>query len=244
MKLFNLKYAAMLAASVSLFLTSCGNDDDENVNPADEIVITTPKDGDIVNAGQTVAITGTITGKEELHGYTIFVRQKADNKVLFTKEIHDHSANITINETWAVDTVAKYKELELEVLATLDHDGNTMSKKVALHALPAGEHNFAIMTITSPTANQIVQGSSTLNITGSIIGITTIHGYTYKIHPQGDTATLFKKDVHIHEKNITIAENWAVPAVTATTGYELEVIGKLDHDGNTITKKVNFQAKP
>lgn len=246
MKNFQIRsvFATFLLIFTAAF-SSCNNDDDVHVEPATaEITLTAPTDGAILNAGQSVAITGTITSSKEVHGYKIFVRQKSDSKVLFTKDIHDHNTSITFNETWAVDTVAKYKELELEVQATLDDDSNTLSRKITLYALPAGQHNYGTITITSPTVNQIVLKNSTLNITGSINAIATLHGYIYKIHPQGDTATLFRKDVHIHTKDITIAETWTVPAVTATTNYELEVIGKLDHDGNTITKKVNFQAKP
>ena len=172
------------------------------------------------------------------------MRQKTDNKVLFTKEVHDHFDNITLNETWAVDTVAKYKELELEVVAIIDHEGNTTNKKITIYALPAGEENYATLTITSPTANAVVLKSTNLNIAGTINGIATVHGYTYKIHPQGDTATIFKETVHIHDKNITIAKTWPVPAVTVQTNYQLEVIANLDHDGHTLTKTVNFSAKP
>lgn len=247
MKNFQIKsaFAAFLLLFTAAF-TSCDNDDDEHVDPVNtaEITLTAPTDGAVVNAAQTVAITGTIIGISEIHGYVVSVRQKKDGKVLFTKNVHDHSANITINQSWAIDTVAKLKELELEVVATLDHEGATAIKKITLYALPAGVHNVATITITAPTEGQVVLGNNTMNITGSINGIATVHGYILKIHPQGDTTTLFKKDVHIHDKNVTIAETWAVPAVTAPTNYSLEVIAKLDHDGNTLTKTINFQAKP
>lgn len=248
MKNFQIKsaFAAFLLLFTAAF-TSCDNDDDHHVDPATptaEITLTAPTEGAVVNAGQTVAITGTIVGKSEIHGYKLFVRQKKDSKVLFTKDVHDHSSNITINQSWAIDTVAKLKELELEVVATLDHAGNTATKKITMYALPAGVHNVASITITSPTTNMVVLKNTTLNITGSINAIATVHGYILKIHSQGDSTTLFKKDVHVHAKDITIAETWAVPAVTSLTNYSLEVIAKLDHDGNTESKTVNFQAKP
>lgn len=245
MKLFNLKYAAMLAATATLFLTSCGKDDDDDVvNPVDEITITAPTDGAIVNAGQSVAITGTITGKHEIHGYSLFVRQKTDGKVLFTKDVHDHSSNIAINETWAIDTVAKHKELELEVRATLDHDGNTMSKKITLHALPAGVHNLATISIASPMANQMVTSNQAITIQATISGLATIHGYKLFIRKKSDSTVLFTKDVHEHATNITVSETWTVPVVTAHTDLELEVVATLDHDGNTFSQKVDFHAMP
>ena len=245
MKNFQIKaaFAAFLCA-FSFAFTSCDHDDEE-VKPGDNsITITAPTEGAIVNPGQSVAITGTITGKEEIHGYKLYVRQKADGKVLFSKEVHDHKKEIAINETWAVDTVAKYKELELEVVATLDHDGNTLSKKVNLYALPAGVHNVATIIVNTPTENAVVLKNTTLNISGSINSIAVIHGYTIKVHLQGDTATLFKKEAHIHEKLVNFNETWTVPAVTVANNYELEVSAKLDHDGNVETKKVKFQVKP
>src|SRR6478735_6900235 len=87
MKNFQIKsaFAAFLLIFTAAF-TSCDNDDDDVVDPAAaEIALTAPTDGAIVNAGQSVAITGTITSPKEIHGYMLFVRQKADGKVLFTK---------------------------------------------------------------------------------------------------------------------------------------------------------------
>jgi hypothetical protein len=243
MKFLSLKYVAFLAACLTLSLSSCNNDD-EDVNPANEIAITAPTANAIVNSGQTVNITGTIKGKKELHGYEITVRRKADNAVLFTKEVDVHSANITFNETWTVDAVTDHQELELEVIATLDHDGNSINQKMTLHALPAGQDNFAIINITSPTEGAMVTANQTLNITGTIDGLETVHGFKLRIRANGDTAVIFKKDVHVHAADITIAETWVVPAVTGHTPLELEVIATLDHDGNSISKKVNFHAMP
>src|SRR5207253_854894 len=126
-------------------------------------------------------------GVRELHGYVINIRRKADNVVVFTKSNDDHKANITINENWTVGTITEHTEMELEVVATLDHDGNTATKKITIHALPAGQTNFGTITITSPATNQIVKFGQTMNITGTINGLTTLHGYEINIRHQGDT---------------------------------------------------------
>lgn len=245
MKFFNLRYVAFLVALITLSFsfTSC-KDDNENLNPSNDITITAPAENAIVNSGQAVAITGTIKGKKELQGYEINIRRKSDGTVLFTKKGDDHKASIAFNETWTVPTVTDHQELELEVKATLDLEGNTFNKVITLHALPAGQHNDATITITSPTEGQQVNANQTLQITGTINGLATIHGYKLRIRANGDTAVIYQKDVHDHKALITILDTWTVPGVTAHTPLELEVIATLDHDGNFVNKKVNFHAMP
>ncbi|MFC5271762.1 hypothetical protein [Adhaeribacter terreus] len=248
MKNFKLKPAiySLLFLFSAATVSSCGhNDDDVEVVPAkNEITITAPQDGGIVNAGQSVAITGSIVGEKEIHGYKISVRQKSDNTELFTKSVHDHAAKLDINQIWTLDTVARHKELELEILATLDHDGKTLSKKITLHALPAGVHNVGTITITSPTNMQMVSSNQTLKINATITGLANIHGYTLYIRNKDTGAELLKKEVHDHAKLITISETWTAPVVTAHTNLELEIVAALDHDGGTISKKVDFHAMP
>src|SRR5688572_7669516 len=121
---------------VAFAFTSCGDDDDDVQPITPTITITAPTQGQEVKANQTLNITGTIVAPETLHGYTIYIRKKADNSEVFKKEIHDHKAELTINEPWTVGAITGHTELELEVVATLDHDGNTISKKVSFHAMP------------------------------------------------------------------------------------------------------------
>src|SRR6478735_8487330 len=99
MKNFQIKSAvAAFLLVFSFAFTSCDHDDDEDhATPANtSITVTAPAEGAIVNPGQSVSITCTITGPSEIHCYKLFVRQKSDSKVLFTKEIHDHAKEITI----------------------------------------------------------------------------------------------------------------------------------------------------
>ena len=139
MKIFNLK----TAAAASLFLlsatfTSCKDDDDTNVKPEPvipTITITSPTPGQEVKANQTVNITGTIKAEHTLHGYTISIRKKDDTTHVFKKEIHDHKAEISINQPWTVDNYKSHTDLELEIVSALDHDGKTISKKVSFHAI-------------------------------------------------------------------------------------------------------------
>ena len=137
MKNFQIKSAfTAFLLLVTIAFSSCGDDDDD-VQPVEpSITITSPSVGQEVKSVQTLNITGTIKAENTLHGYTIYIRKKADNTEVFKKEIHDHKTEITINELWTVEAVTAHTDLELEVVGTLDHDGNTISKKVSFHAMP------------------------------------------------------------------------------------------------------------
>ena len=139
MKNFQLKSAfATFLLLFTFTLISCGDDDDEDpVQPiTPTVTITSPTPGQEVKGGQTLNITGTIKAENTLHGYTIYIRNKADNFEVFKKEVHEHQTEIAVNQTWIVDPVTAHTELELEIVGTLDHDGNTVSCKVSFHAMP------------------------------------------------------------------------------------------------------------
>jgi hypothetical protein len=138
MKNFQLRsvFALFLLVVITAF-SACKDEDDDTVQPiTPTVTITSPTEGQEVKANQTVTITGTIVAPETLHGYIIYIRKKADNSEIFKKEIHDHKTEITISEPWTVDAVTGHTELELEIVGTLDHAGNTVSKKVSFHAMP------------------------------------------------------------------------------------------------------------
>ena len=142
MKNFQIKsaFSAFLLLFAVAFSACDKDDDDMPVDPVtpvtSTITITSPTEGQEVKANQTVNITGTIVAENTLHGYTIYIRKKADNTEVFKKEIHEHKPEITINQPWTVDNYTTHTDLELEVVGTLDHDGNTISKKVSFHAMP------------------------------------------------------------------------------------------------------------
>lgn len=124
-----------LMATATIYTTSCNK---EEPKPEPEqpvtatITITSPSANQEFEHDETVNITGKIEHSEELHGYQIIIRKKSDNSVQFQKEEHAHGTTVDFNESW-VNDLHEHNEMELEVIAVIDHDGNTVSKKVNFH---------------------------------------------------------------------------------------------------------------
>lgn len=123
-----------LAATLS-FISSCKKDDGHDEEPTADIAITAPTAGQEYMAGDTVFINATVTGTAAMHGWELHLRKVSDQTEVFSADAHDHAATYTITETW-VNNVSDHTELQLEIVATLDHDGHTASKTVNIHCMP------------------------------------------------------------------------------------------------------------
>jgi hypothetical protein len=127
-----------VAAFFVLFAVSCKKEDpapkEDHAPHTTEatITITSPSENQEIDHHATLNITGKIESSEELHGYKIVIRQKSDGSVKFEKSKHAHGTSIEFSETWE-NNVDGMQNMELEVIAILDHDGNTASSKVNFH---------------------------------------------------------------------------------------------------------------
>ncbi len=128
-------FFAIATLAVVVFINSCKNDDDPIITTAN-ISITTPAEGAMIEQGDPVHITGTITTEGELHGYEIYIRKKSDNTAVFSFEEHAHGKTLSFDEQW-VNNVTTHTDMELEVIAILSHEGDvTVSKKLNFHCHP------------------------------------------------------------------------------------------------------------
>lgn len=122
-------YLGILMALV-VFLSSCKDEDHDENNAV--IEISAPLAGSMYNNGDTVFLNATVTAEEAMHGWELYIRKKTDQTQIFTADAHDHAATYTIAEYW-VNDVTQDTEMELEIIATIDHDGTTVNKKVDFH---------------------------------------------------------------------------------------------------------------
>ncbi len=128
-----LKFATLaLFTMLTLVVISCTKDEPEPETPKVTFTVNSPFEGQEFQHNDTVKITGKIEYSNGMHGYNITIRNKADNSVLFESDQHIHGSLLEFNESW-VNNVTAHSELELEIAAVLDHDGNTASKKLTFH---------------------------------------------------------------------------------------------------------------
>jgi len=129
-----LKANLLIAVVLVLSLSSCKDDEHEHGNTA-VIAFSSPVAHSTYSQGDTVHITGTAIGEEELHGYALFILNKTSGDTVFTAEAHAHGDTVMIHHEWVVN-VSAMSDMELSITVTLDHDNNTQTEKVEFHCMP------------------------------------------------------------------------------------------------------------
>lgn len=113
--------------------TACKKDkstDDSSTHedhPSAVITITSPNENDTIQGN--FSVIGTIAGTGNLHGYQVTVTNALNDSIVYQHDIDDHIANFTINQL-VTHEYTTYTPFKLEVVAALDHDGNTAVKTV------------------------------------------------------------------------------------------------------------------
>ena len=123
--------AFITALLLMMLLLSCTKHKDDFVSdiPQSHIVFSSPTEGGVFFAGDSVRIQARATSTHTIHGYDVAVRKVNDTTLLYFKNVHDHNDTLLVNQSWKniVDISA---QLEASVTLYLDHDGNTNTRKV------------------------------------------------------------------------------------------------------------------
>src|SRR5690606_28638488 len=141
MKTFHLRSLIAFFLVLFSFLTVSCKDDDEKVDPktpaseAAIITFTSPAMHSVYNQGQIVTVAGKIEAEKEIHGYKIIIRNKTANTETVIKDDHAHGTQVDFSAEWPTQ-VSQHADMEAEVIVTLDHNDNTISKKVGFHCMP------------------------------------------------------------------------------------------------------------
>lgn len=99
------------------------------------ISISSIAENDTVQPNATVHLTGTITGSDEMHGYTVTFTNLATGNPVFSKVYDVHSTNYSIDETWT-NNVSDTATVQLKIVVEKDHDGNLETKTINVVCLP------------------------------------------------------------------------------------------------------------
>lgn len=96
------------------------------------ITISSPKNHSMYNLEQDIEIIGTIESNDELHGYEISIVQKSNDKIVFSKQVHEHEKLYKFSEVWK-NEVNGMQDMELRVTVILDHKNHTTTETVKFH---------------------------------------------------------------------------------------------------------------
>lgn len=132
MKQFKFKILNLSIITLVIVTSSCKKEEDVHANYSATITITSPEADQKFDHHSNVTISGKIESDDELHGYKLVIRQLSDGAEKFSKEYHVHGKKIEFNEVW-MNMIEIHQDMELEVIVVIDHDGNTISKKVVFH---------------------------------------------------------------------------------------------------------------
>jgi hypothetical protein len=97
--------------------------------PNASLVIYSPWANSEVSSGDSIRISAKAISDQTIHGYDLIVKKLNTDDTLYYKHIHDHNDTLLINVAWK-DTIPLPVLTEAVITLVLDHDNNTLIKKV------------------------------------------------------------------------------------------------------------------
>ena len=114
---------------------------------------------------------------------------------------------------------------------------------VTLNSCHKNEASKADITIYEPTANDTVAFNDSVHFEGSILGDGELHGYTLSYTNSTTGASLFSVTAETHATSYAFHEHW-LNNLTDTTVVNVKVEVEINHDGDIVSKEVNFVCLP
>ncbi len=100
-----------------------------------KINISSLYDGQYIHNRDTVWLEGKISYISNLHGYSIVLKNKEQNKELFAYYEHTHNNEVSFKKYW-INTLTDSTNLLLLITGEIDHDGNNGIKELNLVSQP------------------------------------------------------------------------------------------------------------
>jgi hypothetical protein len=98
----------------------------------------------------------------------------------------------------------------------------------------------ATLNIISPTTDQLINQQDSIRISATAIAAVVMHGYDLYLTKQNDALKLATVSVHDHNDTLVIDKKLAPQP---SGNYDAHILLKLDHEGNTLHKKVSFSTQ-
>jgi uncharacterized protein YpuA (DUF1002 family) len=131
MKSFKNIAIVCLVSLVAISSVSCKKKKENEIS----IELTSKVDGEKFSKDQKIEVKGTITASsEDIHEYTITIKNETSGAIEFTKTEHSHSKSISFSESW-INDVSDHSDMMLTIEAE-DHDGKKETLEVHFHCHP------------------------------------------------------------------------------------------------------------
>lgn len=132
---------ALLLVATSATVSSCNKSEDDNSTPEPtdnfSAKVISPEAGKMFPSGATIKIETEISDDKEMHGYAVRIINKSmnDAEVFKSEHKHMHAKSYKISEQW-VNNVNHHSDMQLQVIAYIDHEGTERVTKVNFHCHP------------------------------------------------------------------------------------------------------------
>lgn len=83
---------------------------------------------------ETVPIKGSVSAEINLHGYSLRLKSKTTDSLLFTKDHHTHGNTLEFNYEWQ-NTLIKPDSLTLTIIVYGNHSGGRTERKIDFYSL-------------------------------------------------------------------------------------------------------------
>ncbi len=121
----------LFAATVLLSITACKKEEVVNAT----ISIASPTANDTLALGDTLKLTGTVTGTGEMHGYSVTILNFLSGGTVYSQTYDIHSDTYAVSDSWINDVVdTSIVQATIDVIK--DHEGNHEIKRVSVVCLP------------------------------------------------------------------------------------------------------------
>ncbi len=122
--------------SATVLIQSCKKDKEEDHEHAEvNITITYPTYSTHLHLNDTLDIEADITSNIEIHGYEATLKNVTADTIVWSTSEHEHMTNYHIHGSW-INDVTDTSDMQLTIIAEVDHDGTTESKTVSFICLP------------------------------------------------------------------------------------------------------------
>jgi hypothetical protein len=118
-KTFSLQIVLIISI---LFFVACKKEPKKPEKITVDIQLLSPSINDTIFAGDTLNVQGKIISNQEIHGYSVKIRNQNTNMLVLDQGYHEHDKEITFSESWK-NNVQAISTLKINVTVAINHDG-------------------------------------------------------------------------------------------------------------------------